>query len=65
MIDATDTIDRARRLLGEPVPVVARAAPTLAAALLAAVAAVMMAGVVILGPTIEISEPAEAIWPTA
>lgn len=66
MIDAIDTIDRARRLLDEPIAKPASsAAPTLGAALLAAVAAVLMASVVILGPTVEISEPATPLWPSA
>jgi hypothetical protein len=65
MIEANDTIDRARRLLDDPVAGPASAAPTLGAALLAAVAAVMMASVVIMGPTVEISEPATPLWPSA
>ena len=65
MIDAIDAIDRARRLLDEPVTKPARAASTLGAALLAATAAVLMASVVILGPTVEISEPATSLWPSA
>ncbi|MBB5745778.1 peptidoglycan-binding protein [Brevundimonas variabilis] len=65
MNDAKKTIDRARRLLDDPVAMPASAAPALGAALLAALAAVMMAGVVIMGPTVEISEPAAPLWPSA
>lgn len=65
MINASDTIDRARRLLDDPVAQPARAGPTLGAALLAAVAAVLMASVVIIGPTVEISDPAIPLWPSA
>ncbi|PZO01263.1 MAG: peptidoglycan-binding protein [Alphaproteobacteria bacterium] len=65
MIDALNNIHRARRLLDDPVAPPASAAPALGAALLAALAAVTMAGVVIIGPTVEISEPAIPLFPSA
>ena len=53
---ADTTIDRARVLLTPPVR---RASPwaTLAAAALAATAAVMMAGIMVLGPGVRFEEP--------
>lgn len=54
---ADTTIDKARTLLTPPVR---RASPwgTLAAAGLAAMAAVLMAGVMVLGPGVRFEEPA-------
>ena len=54
---ADTSIDKARGLLTAPVP---RANPwaTLGAAALAATAAVMMAGVMVLGPGVRFEEPA-------
>lgn len=62
MIDATDTIDRARRLLEEPALASGGPIAALSAALLAAVAAVTMAGVVVLGPTLAIDAPTPIAW---
>ncbi|WP_298742931.1 hypothetical protein [uncultured Brevundimonas sp.] len=56
---ADSTIDRARALLAPPVR---RASPwaALAAAGLAATAAMLMAGVMVLGPGVRFDEPAAA-----
>jgi hypothetical protein len=56
---ADSSIDKARVLLTPPVR---RASPwaTLAAAALAATAAVMMAGIMVLGPGVRFDEPASA-----
>ena len=56
---ADNSIDKARVLLTAPVR---RASPwaTLAAAALAATAAVMMAGIMVLGPGVRFDEPVSA-----
>ena len=57
MTDPAQTLARARALL-TPEPVRESALPALGAAALAAVAALMMAGVVVLGPGVTFDDPA-------
>ena len=53
-------IARARQLLEAPAPVAASPWGTLGAAFIAATAAVLMAGVVILGPGVQFDDPTVA-----
>ncbi len=53
----SDKIERARRLLNPAEPVAGSPWGTLGAAFIAATAAVLMAGVVILGPGVQFDDP--------
>lgn len=53
----SDQIERARRLLAPAAPVAGSPWGTLGAAFIAATAAVLMAGVVILGPGVQFEDP--------
>jgi hypothetical protein len=53
----SDHIARARQLLVPPAPAAASPLGALGAAFIAAVAAVLMAGVVILGPGVQFDDP--------
>ncbi|NBB52894.1 peptidoglycan-binding protein [Rhizobium sp. CRIBSB] len=53
----SDAVRKARRLLAEPEPVAASHWSLLGAAAMAAMAAVLMAGVMILGPGVEFTDP--------
>lgn len=64
-MDSTKTqIDQARSLLTASVRKAASPWPALGAALLSAAAAVLMAGMVILGPGVSIDEPSPAAFVT-
>ena len=53
----SDQIERARKLLSPATPVAGSPWSTLGAAFIAATAAVLMAGVVILGPGVQFEDP--------
>ncbi|HEY1224115.1 MAG TPA: peptidoglycan-binding protein [Brevundimonas sp.] len=53
----SDQIERARKLLAPVAPVAGSPWGTLGAAFIAATAAVLMAGVVILGPGVQFEDP--------
>jgi hypothetical protein len=63
MIHIQPQIDAARHVLREPEVAGAEARNTLAAAALAACAAVLLAGVMILGPGVAIEDPAPVSAP--